>query len=80
MPLLWARWRGSSLAPGRVRVHEVRHPEPAAAATFALCLWIALWSIGVKALDGMLLVLAIVVVAAGLRVVAGHLLPSAGKE
>jgi hypothetical protein len=40
----------------------------AAAATFALCLWIVMWSIGVKALDGILLVLLIVVVAAGIKI------------
>jgi hypothetical protein len=39
----------------------------AATITFSLCLWVALWSIGVKALDGMLLALAIIVVAAGIK-------------
>ena len=45
----------------------------AAAATFALCLWIVMWSIGVKALDGMLLVLLIVVVAAGIKILSSKL-------
>ena len=45
----------------------------AAAATFALCLWIVLWAIGVKALDGMLLVLLIVVVAAGIKILSVYL-------
>jgi len=42
-------------------------------ATFALGLWIVLWSIGVKAVDGFLLVLLLVVVAAGVRVVLQYL-------
>ena len=45
----------------------------AATVTFALCLWVALWSIGVKALDGMLLALAIIIVAAGISMLASHL-------
>ena len=39
----------------------------AAAVAFSLCIWVALWSIGVKALDGMILVLAILVVAAAIK-------------
>ncbi|CAB4930508.1 unannotated protein [freshwater metagenome] len=35
--------------------------------TFALCLWIVLWSIGAKSFDGALLALIIVVVGAGAR-------------
>ena len=45
----------------------------AAAVTGALCLWIVLWSLNVKALDGFLLVLLIAVVAAGLKMLAGYL-------
>jgi hypothetical protein len=45
----------------------------AATVTFSLCLWVALWSIGVKALDGMLLALAIIVVAAGIKILSGYL-------
>jgi hypothetical protein len=46
----------------------------AATVTFALCLWVALWALGVKALDGMILTLAIIVVAAGLKMLSSHLL------
>jgi hypothetical protein len=45
----------------------------AATVTFSLCLWVALWAIGVKALDGMLLSLAIVVVAAAVSMLSAHL-------
>jgi hypothetical protein len=45
----------------------------AAAVTFSLCLWVVLWSIGVKALDGMILVLLIVVIAAGIKILSGYL-------
>ena len=51
----------------------------AAAATFALCIWIALWSIGVKALDGMILVLLIVILAVAAKMLAAHL-PSQSRE
>jgi hypothetical protein len=51
----------------------------AAATTFALCLWIVLWSIGVKALDGIMLVLLIVVVAAGTKILSVYL-PSQRAE
>ena len=40
-------------------------------ATSALCIWIILWSIGAKALDGMILVLLIVVIAAAVKTIAG---------
>jgi hypothetical protein len=40
---------------------------------FALCLWIVLWSIGVKALDGMLLVLTLVLLAVGAKMLMAHL-------
>lgn len=36
-------------------------------ATFAACLWLVLYSIGVKSFDGALLALVIVIVAAGLQ-------------
>jgi hypothetical protein len=45
----------------------------AAAATFALCIWIAMWSVGVKALDGMILVLLIVVLAVAVKMLAAFL-------
>jgi hypothetical protein len=51
----------------------------ATATTAALCLWIVLWSIGVKALDGMILVLLIVVVAAGIKILSVYL-PSHRSE
>ena len=38
-------------------------------ATFSLSLWIVLWSIGVKTLDGFLLVLLFVLIAAGVKVI-----------
>ena len=38
-------------------------------ATFSLCLWIVLWSIGAKAVDGFLLVLLFVLIAAGVKVI-----------
>jgi hypothetical protein len=45
----------------------------AAAITFALCLWIVLWSIGVKALDGMILVLLIVVLSVAVKMLSAYL-------
>ena len=45
----------------------------AAATTAAMCIWIVLWSLGVKAIDGFLLVLLIVVVAGGLKILSGYL-------
>jgi hypothetical protein len=38
-----------------------------ATATSGLCLWIVLWAIGIKAIDGMLIVVAMVLIAIGLR-------------
>lgn len=38
------------------------------AATFALCLWIVLTSLGWRSLDGFLLALTIIVAAAGTRI------------
>lgn len=35
--------------------------------TLAFCLWITLWSVGVKGFDGMMLTVAIVLVAATLK-------------
>jgi hypothetical protein len=40
---------------------------------FSLCLWIAMWSIGVKALDGMLLVLTIIMLAVGIKMLMAYL-------
>ena len=42
-------------------------------ATFSLAVWIVLWSIGVKAIDGFMLVLLVLVVAAGIQVLLGYL-------
>jgi hypothetical protein len=42
-------------------------------ATLSISLWIVLWSIGVKAIDGFLLVLLFVVVAAGVKVLLEYL-------
>ena len=42
-------------------------------ATLSLSMWIVLWSIGVKAVDGFLLVLLIILVAAGVRVLLQYL-------
>jgi hypothetical protein len=36
-------------------------------ATAGLCLWIVLWAINIKGLDGMLIVIVMVLVAIGLR-------------
>jgi hypothetical protein len=43
------------------------------ATTIALCIWVVLWSIGVKALDGMILALLIIVVTAGVKILSSHL-------
>ena len=42
-------------------------------ATAGLCLWIVLWSIGVKALDGMILVLLIVVLSVAVKMLSAYL-------
>lgn len=42
----------------------------AVAATFAFCLWIVLYSVGVKSFDGFLLALIIIATAAGSRILA----------
>jgi hypothetical protein len=41
--------------------------------TFMLAIWIVLWSIGVKAIDGFMLVLLVIVVAAGIQVLLKYL-------
>jgi hypothetical protein len=43
------------------------------ATTAALCLWVILWAIGVKALDGIILALLIVIVAAGIHILSAYL-------
>ena len=48
-------------------------------AAFALCLWVVLWSIGVKALDGMLLVLTFVMLAVGVQMLL-RFLPGRGHS
>ena len=48
-------------------------------AAFSLCLWVTLWSIGVKALDGMLLVLTIVMLAVGAQMLL-RFLPGRGQS
>jgi hypothetical protein len=45
--------------------------------TFAACLWIVLWALGVKGFDGVLLALVIVLLGATVRSLA-HFLP--GRE
>ena len=42
----------------------------AVAVTFAFCLWIALYAVGVKSFDGFLLALIIIATAAGARILA----------
>ena len=44
-----------------------------AASTAALCLWIILWSLGAKAIDGMLLAMTIIIIAAGVSIVSRYL-------
>jgi site-specific recombinase len=51
----------------------------AAAVSFSLCLWVALWSLGTKALDGMILVLAILIVAAAIKILSVFL-PSQSRR
>jgi hypothetical protein len=41
--------------------------------TFALCLWVALWSVGVKGFDAIMLTVVIVLVAATLKSLARYL-------
>ena len=42
------------------------------ATTIALCIWVVLWAIGVKALDGMILALLIIVVTAGVKMLSSQ--------
>ena len=42
-------------------------------AALAFSLWIALWAIGAKSLDGFLLALVIILVGAGVRMLSGSL-------
>ena len=42
-------------------------------AALAFSLWIALWAIGAKSLDGFLLALLIILVSAGMRILSGSL-------
>ena len=44
--------------------------------TFSLAIWIVLWALGTKAIDGFLLVALILLTAAMVKVLAQHLLPS----
>ena len=48
-------------------------------ATFAFCLWIVLWAIGVRGFDGMLVTLLILVIAATVRSL-GQFLPGASRR
>jgi len=41
--------------------------------TFAICLWVVLWALGVKGFDGILLALVIVLIGATIRSVASFL-------
>ncbi|MDX6649692.1 MAG: hypothetical protein QOJ97_1643 [Solirubrobacteraceae bacterium] len=43
------------------------------ATTVAFVIWVVLWSLGIKALDGIILALAIVIIAATTRMVARYL-------
>jgi hypothetical protein len=46
--------------------------------TFALCLWVVLWALGIKGFDGILLSIVIVLVAATLKSLM-RFLPSTGR-
>lgn len=48
-------------------------------ATFAFCLWVFLWAIGVKSFDAMLITLLILVVAGTIKSL-GKFLPGAGRS
>ena len=43
------------------------------ATTLAFCLWVVLWSIGVKAIDGLMIALLIIIVAAGVKILSAYL-------
>ena len=47
--------------------------------TLALCLWVSLWSVGVKGFDGFMLTIVIVLVAATLKMLTRYL-PGAEKS
>jgi len=47
-------------------------------ATFAFCLWVFLWAIGVKGFDGMMITLVIVLVAGSIKSLA-KFLPGASR-
>ena len=47
-------------------------------ATFAFCLWVFLWAIGVKGFDGMMITLVIVLVAGSIKSL-GKFLPGASR-
>jgi hypothetical protein len=51
----------------------------ALAATFAFCLWVFLWAIGVKSFDAMLITLLILVVSATVKSLT-QFLPGAGRR
>lgn len=65
--------RGAGRTPCALLYPHAPQMGLAAVITFSLCLWVALWSTGVKALDGMLLALAIIVVAAGIKMLSAYL-------
>jgi hypothetical protein len=43
------------------------------ATTFGLVVWLVMWALGIKALDSFLITLAVVVVAAAVKIVAPYL-------
>ena len=51
----------------------------AAAVSFSLCLWVARWALGTKALDGMIVVLAIFIVAVAIKILS-VVLPSQSRR
>jgi hypothetical protein len=48
-------------------------------ATFAFCLWVFLWAIGVKGFDGMMITLVILLVAGSIKSL-GKFLPGVGRH
>jgi hypothetical protein len=48
-------------------------------ATLALCLWVAMWAVGIKGFDGILLTMLIVVVGVTLKSL-GRFLPGAERS
>lgn len=51
----------------------------AIATTFAMCLWIVLWALGIGGFDGLLLSASIVLIVGGIRAL-GQYLPGAGAR